>query len=393
MRLCVFPNDPMRAYLAKGEVKQRYFNPGELFDEVHVISLADDDVEPAAVQETAGRAKLFIHPVGAIGLSVLPRLSRYRDRVLALLEELRPDVTRAYNPLFPGWLAVSCARVLAIPSVVSLHGNFDQDVRELYWREGRLLHWLKYAPFAWTSEPYVLRHADHVICAYRFPVEYARRHGAKNLTVIYNRVDLERFAPVPRAERTGELTVLSVGRRDPEKNHACLIRALDGLDGVRLRIIGAGKEAARLRRLAERLGLSRRVEFIGAIPHRDIHAEYQRADAFAIATRYGGVHIPVLEAMASGLPLVLPRPWWEPEPELAAPAALVVENTPAEFRQAFRCLRDQPGLRQRLGRLARERIEPLGAGEMETRERRVYDTLLGAGRSSGIPAEPAAAEV
>ena len=391
MRLCVFPNDPMRASLAKGEVKQRYFNPGELFDEVHVISLADDDIEPAAVQETAGRAKLFIHPVGAVGLSTLVSLGRFRDRVLTLLDALRPDVTRAYNPLVPGWLAVSCARALAIPSVVSLHGNFDQDVRELYWREGRLLHWAKYAPFAWTSEPYVLRHADHVICAYRFPVEYARRHGAKHLTVIYNRVDLERFASGPRPDRAGELTVLTVGRLDLEKNHACLIRALEGLDGVRLRLIGAGKEEDRLRRLAERLGVCRRVEFIRAIPHRAIHAEYQRADAFAIATRYGGVHIPVLEAMASGLPLVLPQPRWESEPELAAPAALIVQNTPAEFRQAFRCLRDQPVLRQRLGRLARERIEPLGADEMESRERRVYETLLGAGRLSGIPAEPAAA--
>ena len=377
MRLCVFPNDPMEAYLAKGEVKTRYFNPGDLFDEVHVISLADDDAEPAQVQETAGRARLFIHPVGASGLFTLPRLRGYRARVQALLELIRPDVTRAYNPLLPGWLAVSCAQALGVPSVVSLHGNFDQDVRELYLREGRWLHWLKYAPFAWTTEPYVLRRADAVICAYEFPALYARRHGASRIHVIYNRVDLDRFSPGPERGRAGALTVLTVGRLDPEKNHAALIRALDGLDGVRLRLIGRGREESALRRLAERTGVAARVEFIPAIPHGAIHAEYRRADAFAIATRYGGVHIPVLEAMASGLPLVLPRPQWEPEPELAADAALVVDSNPASFREALRALRDTPELRTRLGRIGRERMMPLGAAAMEARERGVYEELLG----------------
>ena len=376
-RLCVFPNDPMEAYRAKGEVKTRYFNPGDLFDEVHVVTLADDDIDAHVVQETAGRARLFIHPMGAVTLGRLPKLAAYRERVHALLERMRPDVTRAYNPLLPGWLAVSGAKRLGLSSVVSLHGNFDQDVRDLYLREGRWLHWMKYAPFAWTTEPYVLRNADAVICAYEFPALYARRHGADRISVIYNRVELDRFAPGPERGAAGMLTVLTVGRLDPEKNHACLIRALEGLDGVRLRLIGRGREEPALRRLAARLGVIGRVDFIPAIPHGAIHAEYQRADAFAIATRYGGVHIPVLEAMASGLPLVLPRPYWEPEPELAADAALVVENTPASFREALRMLRDSPALRRHLGRSGRERMAPLGADVMEARERAVYEELLG----------------
>lgn len=32
MKLCVFPNDPIKAYLEKGEIKERYFNPKNLFN-------------------------------------------------------------------------------------------------------------------------------------------------------------------------------------------------------------------------------------------------------------------------------------------------------------------------------------------------------------------------
>lgn len=375
-RLCVFPNDPLEAYLRKGEVKNRYFNPCNLFDEVHAITLAERDIDPTAVQEVAGTARLFIHAVGDISLRTLPRLTAYRQRVLEVLGRIRPNVIRAYNPLFAGWLAVSCAKALNVPSVVSIHGNYDKDVRRLYWLEGRLLHFLKYSMFAFTTEPYVLRSADKVIGAYEFPVEYARRYGARDVTVIYNRVDLERFAPVPKDDSSGALRILTVGRLDPEKNHACLIRSLASSSGLRLRIIGDGKQYATLSRLTQRLKLEDRVEFIRSVPHREIHREFQQADVFAVATRYGGIHIPVLEAMAQGLPVVVPKPRWEHEPELVAGSALVVENTPDAFRQAFLRLRDDAALRFKLGALARQRILPLGGAVMEMRERQVYEEVL-----------------
>ena len=45
MKLNVFPNDPLKSYLEKGEIKPRYFNPIDLFDEIHVTSLFESDVE------------------------------------------------------------------------------------------------------------------------------------------------------------------------------------------------------------------------------------------------------------------------------------------------------------------------------------------------------------
>ena len=66
MKLCVFPNDPIIAYYEKGEIKENYFNPENIFDEVHIISFSKNDIEEFQVQKIVGNAKLKIHPVGKI---------------------------------------------------------------------------------------------------------------------------------------------------------------------------------------------------------------------------------------------------------------------------------------------------------------------------------------
>ena len=67
-RLCIFPNDPIIRYYEKGEIKDRYFNPDNFFDEIHIISFIDKDIEEEEIQKIAGKAKLKIHSVGKINL-------------------------------------------------------------------------------------------------------------------------------------------------------------------------------------------------------------------------------------------------------------------------------------------------------------------------------------
>ena len=66
LKICIFPNDPLIAYYKKGEIKDRYYNPCELFNEVHIISFTDIDIEEFKVQSLVGNAKLKIHSVMAL---------------------------------------------------------------------------------------------------------------------------------------------------------------------------------------------------------------------------------------------------------------------------------------------------------------------------------------
>ena len=61
MKLCIFPNDPLQAYFDKGEIKDRYYNPNNFFDEIHFITLTDNDVDVDKIQTIGGTAKIIIH--------------------------------------------------------------------------------------------------------------------------------------------------------------------------------------------------------------------------------------------------------------------------------------------------------------------------------------------
>ena len=50
-RFIVFPGDPLYKYFEKGEIKLRYWNPQNMFSEVHIISLCSSDIEPEKVQD------------------------------------------------------------------------------------------------------------------------------------------------------------------------------------------------------------------------------------------------------------------------------------------------------------------------------------------------------
>ena len=182
----MFLTDPLRAFHEKGEIKPRYYNPQDLFSDVHFISPAAEDIAPAAVQCLVGPARLVIHPLG-------PRYyatawSRF-GAVARAAAAAAPDVVRAYDPALRGALAVHWARRLGVQAVVSIHADFDEQRRyePRLSRRARVLF-----------ERYTLARADAAICVTRHVQRYAARHGAPRPTVIFNRVDTGRFAPSVR---------------------------------------------------------------------------------------------------------------------------------------------------------------------------------------------------
>ncbi len=172
MKLCIFPNDPIASYEEKGEIKDRYFNPMELFDEVHIISLIEKDVEELKVQSLVGNAKLKIHSVGKINLK---NKNNHKQKVLDVVKEINPDVIRAYNPRIEGWLAAYCAKNLKIPFFLSLHTQHDQKRKLMRKKNYRKFILLKY--FEKVIEPFVLKKADKITIVYKIIKPYVIKHG------------------------------------------------------------------------------------------------------------------------------------------------------------------------------------------------------------------------
>ena len=110
------------------------------------------------------------------------------------------------------------------------------------------------------------------------------------------------------------------------------------------------------------------------MPNSEIQTYYQQADVVAMATHHEGFCIPVLEAMAAGLPVVASST--APIPEVLGGTGLIVNNEPAAFTQALASLQQDPEHCRALGAAARKRAEDLDGKLMEQREARLYEVLM-----------------
>ena len=361
-KIFVIPTDPIKVFYDKGEIKERYYNPGNFFDEVHIISFCDKDIDEQKISNIAGNAKLYIHSVGAINLVSIFSIEK---RLYELIKKIKPDMLRAYDPSLKGYLAARIGKRAYIPVVVSVHIDFD-DVRKysnnFFKRIGLLL------------EHYSLRNATEVICVTNYVAEYVRRLINRNVNIIYNKVYSEQFVGAIRGDHENKSrTILCVGRMVKQKRQEILIKAIKDLK-VRLILIGNGHLRHRLERLARRLKIEDKVDFVGSVPNYQIQAYYLKADIFAIATDYEGFCIPVLEAMAAGLPIVASG--IPPIMEVAGNNGIFVRNNATDFKNAFERLLDSPDMLLEKGRLARERALKLDGNEMEKKEVLLYKRVL-----------------
>jgi glycosyltransferase involved in cell wall biosynthesis len=191
---------------------------------------------------------------------------------------------------------------------------------------------------------------------------------ASRTRVVYGGADPVRFRPDPHARRQG---ILFVGRLTPHKGVDRLIEALP--EGAELRVVGsAGHDPKPPERdypdLLRRLGAQRRIEFLGAVPDRDLPSLYRGAQVLALPsvrrTCYGRevplselLGLAAIEAMASGTPVVASRLGGVPEVvEHGVTGFLVEPGNVADLRGRLSEVLGDHHLAERLGRNARERF-------------------------------------
>jgi len=150
--------------------------------------------------------------------------------------------------------------------------------------------------------------------------------------------------------------VLSVGRLEKRKNHAALVSAFGkcaGTGDMNLVIAGPAGDSE-VRRVVQETGLEGRVRMLGRVSDEDLVALYRGASAFALVSLYEGFGLPLLEAMANGVPCLVSR--GSALEEVAGGAALLADpySVPDIAVQLARLLADD-GLRKRLGEQGRAR--------------------------------------
>ncbi len=182
-------------------------------------------------------------------------------------------------------------------------------------------------------------------------------------------LDLSEFSfQWPRASEPEPPTILAVARLVEKKGVGHLIRAADILRGqgrsFRVQIIGDGDLRQVLENQVAERGLQDRVTLLGAQPHEKVRLAYARASIFVLPCLVAadgdrdGLPVVLLEAMASGLPVVSTSVVGIPELIASERDGLLVPpNDPRALADALARLLVDPDLRDRLARAARAKIE------------------------------------
>jgi glycogen(starch) synthase len=294
-------------------------------------------------------------PVVRLPYHQLPRRSRHVARHLRFVAQLpaamsglrsavraaRADVILAlavtsYAPYLVG-LAGTC------PLVVALQGG---EARGQFTARPRVLRW-------------ALRRAARVVACAASLAAQARSLApeiAPRLHVIPNGVDPARFADGPVFEHPHPY-VVAVGRLVVQKGFDVLLEAFAALDATDVDLIIAGEGPARpaLEAARDRLGLAARVHLLGETDPDRVAALYRGAVLVACPSRWEGLPLVCLEAMASGRPVVATAVDGIPDAVRDGETALLVSpEDPDALARALAALIGDPGRRARFG--ARGRV-------------------------------------
>lgn len=381
-KLMVIVPDRLSDLLAKGELIDRYYNPGNLFSEVHIVMTNDDRPDTLQLQKLVGNADLHLHnlPAGrwlfAGTLGWRPwLLGAWVKRAIDLAKKVRPGLIRCHGARLNAYIAYSIKRALGVPYVVSLHINPDEDVR------GRANGWLRrLATHAMEDiERIALCHADRVLPVYRPIVPYLERLAVTRYEVCYNVLNPSLLRRKDDYALHRPVRIVSVGRQFAEKNPDNLIRAVASMHGVELTLYGDGQLHDYLRQVAEASGAGDRIHFQKAIANDELCQRLPDYDIFAVHTEYWELSKSVLEALLTGLPLVINRRQGEPVPELSPDICVLVENSVEAYREALQELIRDDARREALGRAAYAHAQTAWAPEKtEAKYVEVYRQVLGA---------------
>lgn len=300
---------------------------------------------------------VHVPPPGGRGLYKFGTLCPSFD---AVFERTRFDVVHAH--FGPGSVyALPYAARFKLPLVVTFHG-YDVPLlmgKDLYqpknWRYG----------LAWP----LLRHRiDRFLAASLDLRDLLLKLGApaERVFLYHLGVDVPAYAREP-VERE-HVEMLMIGRFVEKKGHEYALRAFSqvvrGGRDVRLVFLGDGERESRIRGLATELGVADRVEFAGAVPHKEVARRLARTDIVlapsvtaANGDRESGILV-LKEAGASSLPVVGTRHGGLPEIiDDGVTGYLVPERDIEALGDRLDRLAADPNLRARMGAAGRRKME------------------------------------
>jgi 1,2-diacylglycerol 3-alpha-glucosyltransferase len=234
--------------------------------------------------------------------------------MLEFLRREKVDVIHSHGIASMGILSLTAARALKVPHVLTFHTMANEAVKyysPIPIRDDIIIE------LVWTYLRNMMKRPE-VVIAPSAPVKAELEENGvvmKACDVVPTGVDCERFSPekydrrfMDRYGLSGKRVLLHVGRLSMEKRLDIVLEAMAQLSpnvpDIRLLVAGAGPALGDYKEKARTLGISDRVVFAGFLPDEDLPIAYASSEALVIASTFETQGLVVLEALASGTPVV-----------------------------------------------------------------------------------------
>lgn len=265
--------------------------------EVHVAANGEDKIEEADVQ---------YH----IDIQRSPyRLKNIRaySQLKKIIETEKYDVVHCHTPMggILGRLASSKRRKQGMKVIYTAHGFH-------FCKGGPIKNWVLYYPI----ERFMSKYTDVIITINKEDFQVAKKFNVKqHFSIPGIGIEINKFKRIRsdfvRHEKRHEIGVnedevllISTGDLSVRKNHQIVIKAISKLHNINLKyaICGNGDELEHLKKLAEKMGVSDKIIFLGF--RTDVKELLRASDIFIFPSLWEGLGIAGIEAMAAGIPVI-----------------------------------------------------------------------------------------
>ncbi|MEA1925895.1 MAG: glycosyltransferase, partial [Patescibacteria group bacterium] len=206
------------------------------------------------------------------------------------------DLTHAFFGIPCGFIAM----LLGIPYIVSLRGSDVPFYNEKY-KLLDVLIFQRLSKIIWGKAKNVVANSEGL------KQLALKTKSNQRINVIYNGVDIETFQPL--SDETETFTVISTSRLIKRKGIEYLIEGFISFakrkNDVKLIIVGGGNLCEELKKSVKDQKYGDKIEFTGSLDRSKMPEYYQKADVFALPSLNEGMSNSLLEAMASGLAVVV----------------------------------------------------------------------------------------
>ena len=248
-----------------------------------------------------------------------------------------PDLVHAHSALNAGVVALAIQRCYRVPFVLTEHSTGFAQGRLRWWERDLVRRVVAAAYRCIAVSPDLAR-----LLEAQYPG--SRWHYLPNPLGEAFGSDI----PAPPPKRAGDPFVfLSAARMSPEKGFGLLIEAFaeafGGDPGTRLRLAGDGPIRSELERRCVQAGIAGQVDFPGDLPSYGVRDAMVAADAFVLASDVESFGVVVIEALASGRPVVVTRSGGPDHLVNAKNGLLIPTRNPLALRDALLEMRRRAG--------------------------------------------------